>query len=164
VGELGLDRLRLVDADARALLRPGLGQDERPAALERQPEGRCLGPLAARLDEAQPTRAHEVHVQDELAVVGREEEVLAAAARARQPPALEGRERRLDRLQRRDVGRPGSLDRSGCDRLVECATPRFDLWQLRNLVLPVGGPIRVAVERGGVVESIHLVGGDEARS
>jgi hypothetical protein len=101
-------------------------------------------------------------MQDELAVVGREEEVLAAAARARQPSALQVRERRRDRLQRRDVGRPRSLDRSGCDRLVECATPRFDLWQLRNLALPVGSPIRLAVERGGVVESIRLVRGNEA--
>jgi hypothetical protein len=87
-------------------------------------------------------------VQDELSVLGREQEVLAAPARSGEAPPIERRERRLDRLERRDVRRPGPLDRRRRDGPVERAAPSLDLWQLRNPRLPVGSLPSVAAGRG----------------
>ena len=76
-----------------------------------------------------------------------------------EPPALERRERRVERLQRRDVRRPGLHDRERAHRLVELATPGLHLRKLGHLTSVVHGsdPIRVIVRRGGVVEATHLV-------
>ena len=70
--------------------------------------------------------------QDELAVGGREEEALAAALHAAELPALEGLQRRVERLQRRDVRRAGLRDREGRDRVIELASPRLHLRELRH--------------------------------
>ena len=48
----------------------------------------------------------------------------------RQPPALERRQRRVERLQRRDVRRPGALDRKRTHGIVERAAESLDLGQL----------------------------------
>ena len=55
-----------------------------------------------------------------------EQEPLRAALDA-QGLAFEDREARIDRLQRRDVGRACFLDRAGADERVERSPPRFDL-------------------------------------
>src|SRR5687768_15245921 len=89
VRQLGLDLLGTEDANLRTLLRAALGEDQLAAVLQPQPERRCLWPLRTGLEEADAARAHQVDVKDELAVVGGEEEVLAAAARAREAPGLE---------------------------------------------------------------------------
>jgi hypothetical protein len=68
-----------------------------------------------------------VHEQDELAVLGREEEPFRAPPGAREPPALERGERRVEGLERRDVRRPGLLDRECGNRAVERATPGLHL-------------------------------------
>jgi hypothetical protein len=73
-----------------------------------------------------------VDVEDELAVVGREEEVLATTPSACETPTVERRERRVERLQRGDVGRTGLGDRGAADRLVERQPSRLDLGKLGN--------------------------------
>src|SRR5207244_6300484 len=94
VSELLLGRLGRQEPDACALLRPRLGEDEARAALEDELEGRLLWPSLAEAQEAEPPGGHEVDEQDELAVVGREEEALGAPARTREAAALEGGQRR----------------------------------------------------------------------
>ena len=59
-------------------------------------------------------------------------------ARPREAPALERRQRRVERLQRRDVRRAGFLDRERRDGLVELAPPRLHLGQLRHVDLSHG--------------------------
>jgi hypothetical protein len=130
--QLGLDLLRTEDAHLRALLRAALGEDQLAAVLQPQPEGRCLRPLRAGLEETDAAGAHQMDVEDELTVVGGEEEVLAAAARAREAPALERRERRVERLQRRHVRRPCLGDRRARERLVEHPPCRLYLRKLGN--------------------------------
>jgi hypothetical protein len=66
-----------------------------------------------------------VHHQDELAVVGREQEAFRPALDMKRC-ALERRQRRIDRLQRRDVCRPRMLDRRRDDERVELTAPRLD--------------------------------------
>ncbi len=95
--------------------------------------------------------------QDELLVLGREEQPLAAALGAREPPALERGEGRVERLQRRDVGGPGLLDRKRAHGIVEGAPQGLHLGQLRHVLLLRMGPIRVTVRRGPVVEAVHHV-------
>jgi hypothetical protein len=73
-----------------------------------------------------------VDVQDEVALLRGEEQVLAAAPRAGEPQALERRERRVERLQRRDVRRAGLLDRRAPYSLVQSAARRLDLGKLGN--------------------------------
>src|SRR5437660_222737 len=109
--ELRLGLLGREEPDAGALLRARLGEDELAAALEAQPERGRLRAFLPRTQVAHTARGHQVDLQDELAVVGREEEVFAAALGAFEPAAVEGLQRRVDRLQRRDVGRPRALDR-----------------------------------------------------
>jgi hypothetical protein len=60
-----------------------------------------------------------MHVQDEVALFRREEEVLATALRAREPATFKRRKRRVEGLQGGDVCRSGLVDWSGSDRLVE---------------------------------------------
>jgi hypothetical protein len=66
-----------------------------------------------------------VHHQNELAVRRREQEALRAPFDAERL-ALESREWGIDRLERRDVCRPGSLDRRRRDERVELTAPRLD--------------------------------------
>ena len=115
VRELGLRRLGRHEPDAGALLRPGLGQHELAAVLEAEPERGRLRPLRARREVAQPPGAHQVDAQHELAVVGREEEPLAA------PPAPAKR-RALERA--RAAGRTSSASR--CEPAPPAAPAKRD--------------------------------------
>ena len=124
--ELGLEALGREEPDAGALLLASFGQHQLAAVLEREPEHRRLRRLRAGSVVAQPPRAHQVDTKDEPAVLGREEQVLAAAARTRERLPLEGRERWLERLHGRDVRRPGASDGRPLDERVELAHPRLD--------------------------------------
>ena len=132
VRELRLQFVRAVEAHLRTLLRPCLGQDDRATALEREPEGRRLRALGAWLEVAHASGAHQVDVEDELAVVGGEEEVLPAPPRSFEATAFQGGERRVERLQRCDVCRARLFDRVGADQAVERPAERFDLGKLRH--------------------------------
>ena len=73
-----------------------------------------------------PTQDGELVLLVHLMTAGRLRYVLAGEKRPK-TPALERRERRVERLQRRDVRGPGSLDRERAHRLVELAAPGFHL-------------------------------------
>src|SRR5205807_4208453 len=105
VRELLLGGLGREEPHPGALLRARLGEDEPRAALEDELEGRLLRAGLAEAQEAEPPGGHQVDEQDELAVVGREEEALGPPARACEAATLERRERRVVGLQRRDVRR-----------------------------------------------------------
>ncbi len=94
---------------------------------KRSAEHRRLRLLRARREEAQPPGAHQVDAQDEVVAVDGEEEVLAAPLGALQPPAVERRQRRVERLQRGDVRGAGLLDRRRGDERIELPHPRLDL-------------------------------------
>jgi hypothetical protein len=66
-----------------------------------------------------------VHHQHELTVRGRQQEALGPALDAERP-AVECRERWIDRLQRRDVCGACALDRRRRDERIELAAPCFD--------------------------------------
>ena len=76
-----------------------------PPSSKRSRNIGVFGPFSPGVEVAQPAGAHQVHHQHELAVVGREEEPLRPPPRALEAFALERRERRVERLQRRDVRR-----------------------------------------------------------
>ncbi len=118
--------------DTGALLRARLGEHELAAALEAESEGGRLRAFRAGAEVAQAARGHEVDHQHELAVLGLEQEPLAAPGGAGQASALERLQRRVDRLQRGDVGRPGALDRKRAHGIVERLANRFDLGQFRH--------------------------------
>ena len=86
VGELGVERLRGEDPHARAPLLAGLCQVELAAVGERHPKHRLRRPLLARCHVPEAARAHQVHAEHEFAVVGREEQVLAAPLGPRERP------------------------------------------------------------------------------
>src|SRR5581483_4228314 len=132
VRELRLERGGGEEPDAGALPLARLREHELASVLEREPEHRRLRPLGPGSEVAQPPSAHQVHPQDELAVLGGEDEVLAAPLRAGEPPPLERGQRRVDRPQGRDVRRPGTRDRRPRDERVELARPRLHLRQLRH--------------------------------
>ncbi len=115
------------EPDAGAFLLAGLGEDELAAPAEPDAEHRRLRPLRAGLEVAQPARAHEVNPEDEIVALDGEQEVLPAPARALEASSVECRERRRERLQRRDVRRAGFLDRCARDERVELPHPRLDL-------------------------------------
>src|SRR4029453_12615317 len=111
VPEVLVELLRADEPDTGPLLLPSLGEDELAAVRESQAEHRRLRRLATRRDVAEPSRAHQMNAEHEIDALDREEEVLAAPARALEASAVELGERRRERLQRRDVGRPCLLDR-----------------------------------------------------
>ena len=125
VGQLRVELVRSVHADTGALLRASLREDQLAAVLEAQPERRRLRPLRARLQEADAPGAHQVDMEDELAVVGGEEEVLAPPAGSCEAPALQSRERRVERLQRarRAPARPWRPARGPPARRASAAPP-----------------------------------------
>ena len=96
---------------AGALLLSALGQDELVASREAQPEHGCLRFLLSRTQVAQTSGAHQMHAEDEIRVLDREEKVLPATPRALEAPTVELGERRHGGLERRDVGWAGLLDR-----------------------------------------------------
>jgi hypothetical protein len=63
--------------------------------------------------------------QHQLVVGGRQQKALRPALDA-QGRALERLQRRVDRLQRGDVGRPRALDGRRGDERVELTAPRLD--------------------------------------
>src|SRR5262245_42715087 len=128
--ELGLSRFGREQPDPGALLLSALGEDELTAAVELEPEGRRLGRGAAGGDVAESAGRHQVYEEDELAVVGREKEALAPALGSAEAAAFERRERRVERLERRDVRRTGLRHGKSRDGLVELAPPRLHLGQL----------------------------------
>ena len=154
MGQLGLQLVGPVDADARPLLGASLGEDQLAAVLQSQPERRRLGALRAGLQEADAPGAHQVHVEDELAVVGGEEEV-AAPPGPGEPPALEGRERRVERLQGGHVRRPRFGDRDvraiGSSSVCRAASTSGN----SGIVFLLVDALNVAVTRGQLVESRH---------
>ena len=129
VGQIGVGLLRRLEPDAGALLLSGLGEDELASVLEAQPEHRRLRAFFPG-EVAQPAGAHQVDAELELAVRRREEELFAAPPGTLEAPAVELPQRRVERLQRRDVRRPGLLDRRAGDERGELAHPRLDLGQL----------------------------------
>ena len=135
MGELRLDRLRPQKPHARAPLGAGLGQDEPAAVGEREREHRRLRPLLVRVEVAQAPRAHQVHHQHELAVVGREEEALRPPPRTLESLALEHGQWWIEGLERGDVRRPGLRDRVALDVRVELAPPGLDLGEFGQRTL-----------------------------
>src|ERR671925_342337 len=99
VGEVGVELLRRDEPDAGALLPPALREDELVSTGEAHAEHRRLRPLRARGEEAQAAGAHQVDAQHEVALLGREEEVLPAAARSLEATAVEHREGWRDGLE-----------------------------------------------------------------
>ena len=132
VGELGLDRLGVVEPHAGPFLRASLGEDESAAVRQEQLEGGLLRLLAVCLEECEPPGGHEVDVQHELAVLGREEEVLATAACSCELSAVESGERGLEGLQGGNVRRSGLLHRRRAHARVEHPPVRLHLGQLRH--------------------------------
>jgi hypothetical protein len=127
VGELLLGGLGGQQPDAGALLRPGLGEHELAAAFEPHPERRGLRSRLTRSQIPQPAGRHQVDEQHELSVLGREEESLPAPLCACQPPPLERRQRRIERLQGRDVRWARALDRKRAHRVVDGPPQRLNL-------------------------------------
>ena len=127
VGELRLGLLGCLEPDAGPLLRPGLREHELAAVLEAKPERRGLRALVAGCKMADAAGAHQVDPQLQLAVVGREEQPLPPPMGALEPPPFELPQRRVERLQRRDVRRPCLQDRGGRHERVELAQPRLHL-------------------------------------
>ena len=127
IRELFRGRLGTEEPDPCALLPRILGQDELRSALELEAERRGLRTGVARAQRLEPPGRHQVNHQDELAVLGREEQALAAALGSPEAAALEGLERRVERLQGRDMRRPRLRDRERRDRVIQPAPPRFHL-------------------------------------
>jgi len=135
VCELCLERIRPQQPDAGAALGSRLGQQEAPAVREREREHRRLRTLLVRVQVAQAPRAHQVHHQHELAVVGREEEALRASARTFESLTLEHGQRRVEGLERGDVRRAGLRDRVALDVRLELASPGLDLGEFGQRTL-----------------------------
>src|SRR3954468_216201 len=111
--ELGRGLLGRVEPDTRLLAARVLGEDELGAADELERERRLLRRALAGGQELQPTGRHQVDEQDELAVLRGKEEALAASFDSPELSSDEVVERRVERLQRRDVRRTGLRDREG---------------------------------------------------
>ena len=131
--ELRLGGLGGQQPDSGAFLRAGLGQHEVAATLEAESERGLLRAVLARDQVPNAPGRHQVDQQDELPVLGGEQQPLGPPLRAREPPPLEGRQRRVERLQRGDVRRPGLLDRERAHRIVQGPPPGLHLGQLRHL-------------------------------
>ena len=127
VGQLRLGRLRREQPDSRPLLRSGLRQDEPRATFEDELERGRLRPLLARPEVPQPAGGHQVHEQDELPVVGREEQALGPPPGALEAAPFERREGRIEGLQRGDVRGARPHDRERRDGRVELAPPCLHL-------------------------------------
>src|SRR4051812_17921139 len=143
VRELGLGRLGREQPDAGALLPCVLREDELRAALELDRERRRLRASLAPLEEFEPPRRHQVDEEHEPAVVGREEEALAAPLGAAEATALERVERRVERLQRGDVRRPRTRDGERRDRVVQLTPPRLHLRKLGHAARLVASSLLV---------------------
>ena len=90
VHELRLGLLGREQPDPGTFLLPGFRQHELGATLEAKAEGRRLRPLLSRAEVLQAPGGHQVDEQDELAVIGREEQPLRAPLALRTgagPPA-----------------------------------------------------------------------------
>ena len=125
VSELRLERRGREQPDSGAPLLAGFGQHELAAVLEGEAEHGRLRRLRPGRVVPEPARAHQVHPEHELAVLGREEQVLPTPAGTSQPSAVEGRQGRIERLHGGDVGRAGACDGCPRDERVELAHPRL---------------------------------------
>ena len=126
------------------------------AVGEPEAERRRLRALLAGAEVAKAAGGHQVDEQDELAVLGREEEPLRAPLGAGQPPALErgaAAGRTSSASRRAPARRARSATRSRARRGPGATPPPRGAQATRFLAM---GPIRVTVRRGGVVEAIHL--------
>ena len=74
-----------------------------------------------------PPGAHQVDAKLERLVGGREEKPLAAPAGSGEAPALELAQRRVERLQRRDMSRSRLQHGRSRHERIELADPRLDL-------------------------------------
>ena len=125
-------RLRREEPDAGALLLRVLGQDELRAADELERERRASS-APSRLPggtSAVPPSSGGRAGRARRRRSGRG--AACRAARRREAPALERRERRVERLQRRDVRRAGFRDRERRDRVRQLSPPRLHLRQFRH--------------------------------
>ena len=120
-------------------------------------ERRRLRPFLAGLEELESPGCHQVDVQHELAVVGGEEQALAAPLDAAQATALERVERRVERLQRRDVRRSRLLDREGRHGVVQLAPPRLHLRELGHAARLVPSGVVDSDRRPGAGDRTALV-------
>jgi hypothetical protein len=127
VRQLGVQDVGSDEPDARPLLLASLGEVELAAVCEAHLEHRLGGGFLPRRDIPQPAGAHQVDAEDELAVGGREEEVLPTPPRSLERAAGERGGRRVERLQCGDVSRPRDLDRRAGDERVELPHPCLDL-------------------------------------
>ncbi len=129
---------------ARFLL-PASVRTSWPPSAKRSLKIGVFGPFLVGTEVAQPTGAHQVDHQNELAVIGREEQSLRPPPGAGEARAVERRERRVERLQRRDVGRSGLLDRASRHLGVEELPPGLDFGQLgheRSVTVRAPGAVR----------------------
>src|SRR5947208_15507486 len=111
VRELDLRLLGCEQPDTGTLLRARFGEDELGSVLEDEPKGRRLRSGLAASKELQPSGGHQVHEENELAVLGREQQPLRTSFRAQQLSSFERAKRRVERLQRRDMRRSRLEDR-----------------------------------------------------
>ena len=160
VGELRLEPLGREQPDARAPLLARLGEHELAAVGEREAEHRRLRRLRAGRVVAEPAGAHQVDAEHELAVGGREEQVLAAAPR--RPPASAPRAPRAEgrTSSRWRCGPARRARRAPARRAGRARAPRPPLPVARACGRSLPGmadPIQVEVTRGGVVEAVHTV-------
>ena len=153
MGQLGLQLVGPVDADARPLLGASLGEDQLAAVLQSQPERRRLGALRAGLQEADAPGAHQVHVEDELAVVGGEE----GACRAAGPRRTAGPRgtRAAGRTSSGWPRAPAPLWRPGRARSARRASAAPPPSGNSGIVFLLVDALNVAVTRGQLVESRH---------
>ncbi len=156
VRELGLERSGVRSHTPARFFFPASVRSELAAVREREPEHRLLRPLLAR----------------PAGTAGGRRSSGGRGARARRRPwgragscpaavlpveraALERARRRVERLQRRDVPGPRTLDRRAGDERVELAHPRLDLGQLGHVVS--------VVPRRSVVDRLRRRGADRRR-
>ena len=144
--------------DAGALLRAGLGEHQLAAAGEaRAGTPASSGPArpGARY-RSRPALIRCTISTSSPSSVGKSRRF----ARRRAPVealALERGERRVERLQGRDVGRPGLLDRERASRRGRAGGATPPSLAAPATYPPAVDPLRVTVRRGRVVEAVHRV-------
>ena len=131
VRELGLGRLGREQPDAGALLPRVLGEDELRAAGELERERGRLRALPRRpaANFSRPAVIRWTSSTSSPSSVGKRSRLPRRSA-PRKLPALERGERRVERLQRGDVRRPGLRDRERRHGVVQLAPPRLHLRKL----------------------------------
>ena len=106
-------------------------RSSRPSAQPHEQAGAAVARLGVDVIELQPPGGHQVHQQRQVAAHV-DDEVLAAPPHARDRPAHEGVERRVERLQRVDARRERRLDLRAAERGAQPARHNLDFWQFRH--------------------------------